>query len=277
MSIEWFPGHMLAARKEAAESMRKTDVVIELLDARVPHSSCNPTVETLRRQCSRPALKLLNMSDLADPDRTRLWLQHYNKQAVAISCKSPGDVKKVPEYCLSLAPHRGTAGKQLRMMILGIPNVGKSSLMNALLKRSIAKAGNEPGVTKLQKRHQLGPNMSLIDTPGLLWPRIDQQSALKLAASHSIGRNAYVDEDVALDLGGYLLADYPALIALRYGAPPEGCDAHGLLEWIARRRGFLLKGGVLDIATAAAALLHDFRVGALGRITLETPLQITGE
>jgi ribosome biogenesis GTPase A len=277
MAIDWFPGHMLKARREVADGMGKVDVVIEVIDARVPFSSLSPMIEELRQKQQRPALKVLNKADLADPKRTKLWLQHYNAQpatkAVALSSKNPGEVKRIPEYCLALAPTRGTKEKQLRMMILGVPNVGKSSIMNALLKRAVAKVGNEPAVTKMQMRHELSPEMVLIDTPGMMWPGVDQVTAYKLAASHSIGRAAYSDEDVAIELGRYLLADYPELIARRYTAPPEGTHGQGLLEWIAKRRGMMLPGGLLNIEKASATLLDDFRSGALGRITLETPSQ----
>lgn len=278
MAINWFPGHMLKARREAAEAMGRVDVVIEVLDARAPHSSCNPFVEAVRRQNQRPALKLLNKTDLADPRRTKLWLEHFDAlpgvKAVGVSAKNPGEIGRIPEHCRLLAPHRGTLEKPLRMMILGIPNVGKSTLMNALLKRKVAKVGDVPAVTQHQMRHQLGPELSLIDTPGMLWPKIAQPSALRLAATNSIGRNAYQDEEVAIELGRWLLADYPELLAARYGAPPEGCDGPGLVEWVARSRGFVMKGGVLNLEKAAAIFLTDFRDGVLGRITLETPAQV---
>lgn len=275
MAINWFPGHMLTARRHVTEALAKVDVVIEVLDARVPGASLSPMVDQLRRKRQRPALRLLNKSDLADPHRTRLWLEHFNAQpgvkAVALSARSVGDVRRIPDYCRELAPHRGTRLKPLRLMILGIPNVGKSSLMNALLRRHVAKVGNEPAVTKHLMRHELGPEASLIDTPGMLWPGLSQDSAMLLAVSHSIGRNAYDELEVATWLAGFLLAEYPPLLAPRYGEPPEGVDANGLIEHVARRRGLLLKGGAPDIEKAAGVLLEDFRSGTLGRITLEAP------
>jgi ribosome biogenesis GTPase A len=272
MSIKWYPGHMADARKEAAETMRKIDLVIEVLDARVPRSSCNPQFESLRRQSKRPALKLLNKADAADPAETERWLKHYNGQpgtkAVALSAKRPSDVNRIPKLCRALLPQLGTPARPLRMMILGIPNVGKSTLMNALLERHVAHVGDEPAITKMF--HQLGPGMSLIDTPGMLWPGLGQGAALKLAATHSIGRAAYEDEDVAVDLGGYLIAHYPGLLADRFGALPPGCDGHALLQLIAAGRSLVKKGGDPDVPRAAVALLNDLRSGALGPITLET-------
>jgi ribosome biogenesis GTPase A len=156
------------------------------------------------------------------------------------------------------------------MMILGIPNVGKSTLMNALLERHVAHVGDEPAITKIQMLHKLGPGMSLVDTPGMLWPGVVQEAALKLAAAHSIGRAAYDDEDVAMDLARILLERYAHLLAARFGDLPDGCGAHGLLHLIASRRALVKKAGEADLVKAALALLNDFRNGALGRITLET-------
>ena len=273
MSIKWFPGHMIAARKKAAESMRMIDLVIEVLDARVPRSSCNPTFEALRHAGQKPALKLLNKSDLADPEQTGLWLKHYNAQpgvrGLALCSKKPSEVDRILPACRALRPDRGRAEKPLRMMILGIPNVGKSTLMNALLKRRVAQVGDEPAITKVQTLHKLGPDMTLIDTPGMSWPGMAQEVASKLAATHSIGRAAYDDEDVALSLGLTLLRRYPELLAARFGSLPRPCDEHGLLAFIATSR-HLVKAGEPDLARAATTLLNDFRSGALGRISLET-------
>jgi ribosome biogenesis GTPase A len=272
---------MVTARKEAEKTIGKVDVVIEVLDARVPHSSRNPAVETLRAQAQRPALKLLNKSDLADPERTRAWLAHYNAQprtkAIAVNAKKPSEVSRIPREAATLAPGRGTPAKPLRMMILGIPNVGKSTLMNALLQRRLAKTGDEPAITKMNMGHKLGDGMWLIDTPGILWPGLAQETATKLAATHSIGRNAYDQQVVALELGKWLLAQYPALLAARYGALPEQADGPQLLETIAQRRALLAKGGAADLQKAALVLLNDFRSGTLGRITLETVEEIGSE
>ena len=170
-SIQWFPGHMHAARKKAAETMKTTDLVIEVLDARIPKASCNPMVEELRLFRQKPSLRILNKSDLADPGVTKEWITFFEKQnqtrAVAICTRNPADVAKIPELCRQMVPNRGEAAKPLRMMIMGIPNVGKSTLMNMLLKRRVAAVGDEPAVTKSQQRLYLNKGMVLTDTPGV--------------------------------------------------------------------------------------------------------------
>jgi ribosome biogenesis GTPase A len=276
MSIQWFPGHMNAARKKAAETMEKTDMIIEVLDARLPQASCNPVIEQLRLHRQRPCLKILNKSDLADPAATQAWIDHFSRQkdvhALALSSKKPAEVAKIPNVCLKIVPNRGTALKPLRIMIMGIPNVGKSTLMNALLKKRVAKVGDEPAVTKMQQRLYLGNNIVLIDTPGLMWPKIAHQSdGLMLAASHAIGSNALIEEEVATFLADALLARYPQLISDRYGFAVDDIDGVAVVEGIAKRRGYRLKGGAEDLEKAAHALLQDYRTGALGRISLETP------
>ena len=276
MSIQWFPGHMSLARKKAAETMEFVDVVIEVVDARLPEASSNPMIRTLREHRQRPALKLLNKADLADPEATKAWLDFYNQQkgikAVALSSKKPADVARVTGYCQSIAPHRNDNIKPLRMMIMGIPNVGKSTLMNALVKRRVAAVGDEPAVTKRQQSLDLGPGMTITDTPGLMWPKIQYESdGYMLAASHAIGTNEVMEEEVAAFLGDILLARYPKLLTARYGFAPAGLDGPAVVEAVAKRRGCLVKGGGLDLEKAALIFLDDYRSGALGRISLETP------
>jgi ribosome biogenesis GTPase A len=279
MTIQWFPGHMTSARKKAAETMALTDVVIEVCDARLPEASSNPMIRELRLHRQRPCLKLLNKSDLADPVVTQAWLDYYNSQpgvkAVAISSKKPGEAARVPSLCKGLAPHRNDGIKPLRMLIMGIPNVGKSTLMNALLKRRVAAVGDEPAVTKSQMCIDLGPTMSITDTPGLMWPKIKHDSdGFMLAASHAIGRNAVIDSEVATFLAGLLLRNYPALLAERYGIDVSEMDGVGVVEAVAKKRGCIVKGrrgGELDLEKAGMILLTDYRSGKLGRISLESP------
>jgi ribosome biogenesis GTPase A len=278
MSIQWFPGHMNSARRKAAETMEFTDVVIEVLDARLPGASCNPLITELRLHRQRPCLKILNKADLADPEITKAWLDYYNKlagvRAVALSCNNASDAARVPNLCQPLAPHRDNTHKPLRMMIMGIPNVGKSTLMNMLLKRRVANVGDEPAVTKSQQCHKLNDHMTLTDSPGLLWPKIEKpEDGLMLATIHAIGRNAVIEEDVAEFLAATLLARYPGLLAARYGLAEEGLDGVDVIEAVAKKRGCLLKGrgGELDLEKAAMILLTEYRSGKLGRISLEIP------
>lgn len=278
MPIQWFPGHMTSALKKAAETMEFIDVVIEVLDARTPEASSNPIIRELREHRQRPCLKILNKVDLADPVVTQDWLNFYghqeNVKAVALSCKSASDAAQVPRLCQMLAPHRNSTHKPLRMMIMGIPNVGKSTLMNMLLKRRVANVGDEPAVTKSQQCHQLSERMTLTDSPGLMWPKIEHNNdGLMLAAINAIGRNAIIEEEIAEFLAATLLARYPRQLAERYGFDLQGLDGVGVIEAIAKKRGCLLKGkgGVPDIEKAAMIFLTEFRSGKLGRISLETP------
>jgi ribosome biogenesis GTPase A len=269
---------MASARKKAAETMEFIDVVIEVLDARLPEASCNPMITELRLHRQRPCLKILNKADLADPLVTQAWLNFYNRQAgvkaVALSCKNASDAARVPSLCQPLAPHRDSTFKPLRMMIMGIPNVGKSTLMNMLLKRRVANVGDEPAVTKSQQCHQLNDHMTLTDSPGLLWPKIEKpEDGLKLATIHAIGRNAVIEEEVAEFLAATLLSRYPGLLAARYDVVEKGMDGVGVIEAIAKKRGCLLKGrgGEMDLEKAAMIFLTEYRSGKLGRISLETP------
>lgn len=281
MSIQWYPGHMTSARKKAEETMEFTDIVIEVLDARIPAASHNPMIDEMRLFRQRPQLKILNKADLADPKVTQDWLNYFNAQpntkAVALSCKKPGDANKIPRLCLGLAPHRGTHLKPLRMMIMGIPNVGKSTLMNALLNRRVAKVGDEPAVTKSQQCFDLSETMSITDTPGMMWPKIEHESdGYMLAASHAIGRNAVIDEDVALFLANNLLKTYPALLNARYKLDTMKLDVSkmdcvDLLEAIAKRRSYKRHDDLWDTEKTAVAFLTDYRSGAIGRVSLESP------
>ena len=278
MAIQWFPGHMTSARRKAAETMEFTDVIIEVLDARAPEASCNPMIRELREHRQRPCLKILNKIDLADPVITQQWLDYYNRQegvkAVALSCKSATDAAKVPKLCQPLAPHRDSTHKPLRLMIMGIPNVGKSTLINMLLKRRVAAVGDEPAVTKSQQCHKINDHMTLTDSPGLMWPKIEfDEDGFILAAIHAIGRNAVIEEEIAEHLANNLLARYPERLAERFGLDVSGMDGVDVIEAVARKRGCLIKGrgGELDLEKTSIILLTEYRAGKLGRISLESP------
>jgi len=242
----------------------------------VPEAGSNPMIREMREHRQRPCLKGLNKADLADPAATKAWLDHFNSQknvrAIAISCKKPGEAAKIPKLCLPLAPHRGTVLKPLRMMVMGIPNVGKSTFINALLKKRTAAVGDEPAITKNLQHFELNDHMQLIDTPGMMWPKIAYESdGMMLAASNLIGRNAYHESEVAVFLGDLLMAHYPALVKQRYKSTEENMDGVALIEAIASQRGFRIRGQELDFDKAAMTLLQDYRLGTLGRISLETP------
>jgi ribosome biogenesis GTPase A len=281
MTIEWFPGHMASARKKAAEMMGRIDVVVEVLDARLPRASSNPLIERLRHDRQRPCLKVLNKADLADPEATAAWIRHYGREklvsAVALSSKKVAEVAKVPRLAAALAPHRDSPLKPVRMMVMGVPNVGKSTLINALLKRKAAKTGDEPAITRQQSRFQLDARHELIDTPGLMAPALRRESdALMLAASHIIGPEAYNEEQVAAFLADLLLARYPALLRMRYELEVQGMHGDRLIAAIAGKRGYLRKGGTPDYEKAARILLQDYRSGRLGRVSLEAPARPNG-
>ena len=279
MAIQWFPGHMHLTRKAIEERIKGIDVVIEMLDSRLPASSANPMLADL--VAGKPALKVLSKQDMADPARTTEWLAHYNAKAgvraIAIDASTPAPAKAIIEACQQLAPNRGGVDKPMRVLICGIPNVGKSTLINSLKGKRAVKTGDEAGVTKQEQRVTLAPDFYLYDTPGVLWPRIIvAQSGFNLAASGAIGVAAFDDETVALELLNYLIANYPESIEQRYKITAvTGHTDESLLEAIARYRGAIQSGGRLNLTKAADIVINDFRSMALGRISLETPSEFS--
>ena len=275
MAIQWFPGHMHSTRKAIAERLPDTDVVIELLDARLPGSSANPMLAEITK--GKPALKVLNKQDLADPARTAAWLAYFNAQsdvrALPLDASMSTPARALVNACHALAPNRGGLAKPMRVLICGIPNVGKSTLINTLKGKRAAKTGDEAGVTKLEQRITIADDFYLYDTPGILWPRIIvAKSGYNLAASGAVGRNAFEDEEVALELLDYLRQHYAPALESRYKIQDAGqLSDEQLLEAVGRKRGALLGGGRVNLNHAAEIVIHDFRSGALGRLTLETP------
>ena len=275
MAIQWFPGHMHLTRKAITERVKEIDVVIEVLDARLPGSSANPLLAEMTGH--KPTLKILNKQDMADPARTQKWLEHYNTQqgtrAIALQASSAAAVQPLAAACHTLAPGRGGLAKPMRVLICGVPNVGKSTLINQLTHKRHAKTGDEAGITKMEQRITLADDFYLYDTPGLLWPRIVvAQSGYNLAASGAIGRNAYDEELVALELLERLRQDYPQLIEERYKLSGVATmKDEDVLEAVGRKRGGLLGKGKVNTQKAAEIVITEFRNATLGRITLETP------
>jgi ribosome biogenesis GTPase A len=275
MAIQWFPGHMNSTKKAIVERLPDIDVVIELLDARLPGSSSNPLLAELT--AGKPALKALNKQDLADPELTAAWLAHFNAlpgtRALALDASVAAPARALIAACRALVPLRGGMVKPLRVLICGIPNVGKSTLINTLVGQRATLTGDEPGITKLEQKIVLAPDFYLFDTPGMLWPRITvERSGYHLAASGGIGRNAYDEEEVALALLAKVRVRYAERLAARYRlAEFAELSDDELLAELGRKRGGLMAGGRVNLQKAAEIAINDFRTGAWGRITLESP------
>lgn len=277
--LGWFPGHMNKARRQISEALPEIDVVIEVLDARLPYSSANPMLGDLIRH--KPSLKLLSRADLADPDKTREWIEHFDAlpdvRAMAVVTTDTRALKPLYRLCHELAGHI-REDRDVRVMVMGIPNVGKSTLINTLAGKKIAKTGNEPAVTKRQQKIRIGQRIALTDTPGVLWPRIeDQNSAYRLAASGAIRDTALEYVDVASVAALSLAERYPEALRSRYKLESLGDTGESIVREIATRRGGLRAGGEVDLHRGAEVLLMDLRGGKLGRITLETPADIADD
>ena len=274
MVIEWFPGHMAKAKRQIAEVMPKIDIVIEVLDARLPVSSSNPLLEKLRGY--KPCIKVLNKSDLADPAVTKSWVAYFDQlagvKALPIEASKRSTVGQITDLCRRMVPNRGVPGKTLRAMVVGIPNVGKSTLINTLAGRKIARVGDKPAITTCPQQIDLRNGIHLADTPGLLWPDIhNQKSAYRLAATGAFGDAAMDFVDVALYAADYLMKHYPKPLAARYKFQDAPESASELVDRIGRRRGCLIAGGQLDQQRASELLLRELRAGLIGRVSLESP------
>jgi ribosome biogenesis GTPase A len=274
MQIQWYPGHMHKAGKEIKEILPKTDVVIEILDARIPFSSANPFLAQLRGD--KPCLKVLNKTDLADPDLTAAWQSYLEKEhgvkTLALTCREPEKARRIPEICRKMLSDQVQNDRIVHALIMGIPNVGKSTLINLLAGRAVAKTGNEPAVTRTQQRIAIGNSVVLLDTPGMLWPNIENRnSGYRLAATGAIKDTALHHEEIAAFVAGYLGRHYESCLRERFQMEQIPDTADEVLEAIGRKRGCLRTGGRVELDKAAKILLAELRSGALGRITLETP------
>lgn len=273
MAIQWFPGHMHKARKEMAQVLPDTDVILEVLDARIPFSSENPMLENLRGH--KPCLKVLTKSDLADNRQTDVWLKAYESntsKSISISADDPSSIKAIQPLLRTMVTPSQSRVNPYKVMVVGIPNVGKSTLINLLAGRTVAKTGNEPAITKRQQHIVLTDHWILRDTPGVLWPNLDNaHSGYRLAATGAIRDTAMDSADVAAHLLDYLCVHYPNNLRERYGAELPVRDSVETLEAIGRGRGCIGGGGLVDFDRAARLLLTEFRGGQLGQMTLETP------
>ncbi len=280
MAINWFPGHMHKARKEMKEVMPQMDLIIEVLDARIPFSSENPLVDILRKE--KPCIKVLNKSDLADPALTERWVTHLEKKegvrAIPLTMEQPGQIKHLLELCRQILPIKSESDRLVRTMIMGIPNVGKSSIINTLAGRIIAKVGNEPAVTKRQQKINLQNGVVLSDTPGILWPKLEPESCgYRLAVTGAVKDTAIEYEDVAFYAAEFLLQAYPERLMQRYKLDTLPTSEMELMETIARKRGGIRSGGRVNLHKASEILLNELRDGTLGRLTLETPEMVDKE
>lgn len=279
MNIQWYPGHMTKTRRQMEQDLKLVDGVCELLDARIPVSSRNPDIAAL---CgAKPRLVILNRMDMADPAATRAWCEFFRREhlaAVATDCKSRKGlaafgpaVRGLLQEKLARNAAKGQ-NRPLKIMVVGIPNVGKSTFINSFAGKACAKTGNKPGVTKGNQWIRLNKTLELLDTPGILWPKFEDQAVgLKLALIGSINDQILNKDDLACRCIRILKERYPGMVSQRFGLETEDKEPAAILEDVARLRSCLMKGGELDIARAAAMVLDDFRSGKLGRVTLERP------
>ncbi len=279
MNYQWYPGHMTKARRMMEENIKLIDLVIELVDARLPLSSRNPDIDVLARNKAR--LILLNKSDLADESANRDWVEYFRGKGFSVllmDSRSGAGIRQtnaaVEEACREKRERdrrKGIINRPIRAMVVGIPNVGKSTFINAYAGRACAKTGNKPGVTKGKQWIRLNKNMELLDTPGILWPKFDDQKVgQRLAMVGSIRDEILNTQELSLEIVDFMQAEYPGALCQRYGVSEEQ-PALNMLDEIAQRRGCLKKGAETDYAKLSGIILDDFRSGRLGRFTLEKP------
>ncbi|MBF6647576.1 ribosome biogenesis GTPase YlqF [Methylobacter sp. BlB1] len=280
MLIQWYPGHMHKASKEIKHILPQVDLIIEILDARIPFSSENPMLKALRGD--KPCIKVLSKSDLADPDLTQAWQAYLEQEkgvkTLALTIEQPEKMRQIADLCHKMLPGKDSSGRLIQALIVGIPNVGKSTLINILAGRTIAKTGNEPAITKTQQRIDIGNGIVLWDTPGVLWPNVENRnSGYRLATTGAIKDTAINHEHIAFFAAEYLLKHYPDLLKARFQIEQLPDGEQELMETIGRNRGCLRAGGRVDMDKVAKLLLSELRAGTIGRISLETPAMMEQE
>jgi ribosome biogenesis GTPase A len=271
---------MHKASKEVKQTLHQVDVVIEVLDARLPFSSQNPMLTTLRGD--KPCIKILSKSDLADPERTQEWQTYLEQEqgvkTLAVTVEHPEKIRQLSDLCHKMLPDKAPSGRLIHALIMGIPNVGKSTLINVLAGRMIAKTGNEPAITKMQQRIALGNGIVLLDTPGMLWANVENKnSGFRLATTGAIKDTAIDHEQIAYFAAEFLLTDYPEQVKERYQLEALPVSEQALLEAIGKSRGCLKSGGRVDVDRVSKILLAELRAGMIGRLTLETPAMMEEE
>ncbi|MDX1504921.1 MAG: ribosome biogenesis GTPase YlqF [Spongiibacter sp.] len=280
MAIQWYPGHMHKAQKDIKKILPTVDLLIEVLDARIPFSSENPAIASLRGD--KPCIKVLNKADLADPEATVAWQTYLEQErgvrAIATTNNNPGEIKQILDLCKKMLPEKAASPRDIDTMIVGIPNVGKSTLINILAGRIIAKTGNEPAVTKSQQRIKIGDGIALLDTPGILWPKIENpNSAYRLAVTGAIKNTAMEFDDVGFYAAEYLIKAYPELLKVRYKLEDIPNTDLAFLEAAALSRGALGAKGRVNLHKICELLINELRSGMIGRITLESPEMVEAE
>ncbi len=279
MNYQWYPGHMTKAVRRMQEDIKLIDLIIEIVDARAPLSSRNPDIDELGK--GKVRMVLLNKADLADPEANRAWIEHFTGlgiYALELNSKAGTGIKEIsPAVSKACAEKierdkkRGIKNRPIRAMVVGIPNVGKSTFINSLSGRAVTKTGNKPGVTKGKQWIKAGKDLELLDTPGILWPKFeDNDIGMRLAFIGSINDEIIVMEEMAADLIGYLDKIYPEVVTKYYGITTAG-DSYHVLNAIGGKRGCLKAGGDIDMVKAARLLIDDYRAGRLGRMSLERP------
>lgn len=284
-NINWYPGHMAKTKKQIIEDLKLIDIIVEVLDARIPKASQNPDILEYAKDKKR--IVILNKSDLADENITKSWIKYYNEKNIRVvetEANNGTNVNKIisaiNEESAEIEKNyreKGRVGHTIKVMILGIPNVGKSTIINSLAKRNIAKVENKPGVTKKKQWIKIGNNIELMDTPGMLWPKFDNEEiALHLAFTNSIGQSAIDKEEIAYELLKYLLSNYRENIEKRYGTKIENkefdpAEVIEIRDEIAKNKGCILSGGRINEQKISDMILNDFQTGKLGKISLEIP------